>query len=402
VVPLPEDSLPVLPPELKDYTPAPGGEPPLARATAWLSTTDPRTGEPALRETNTMPQWAGSCWYYLRFLDPHNEAALVDPEAERYWMPVDLYVGGAEHAVLHLLYSRFWHKVLYDAGVVATSEPFAKLFNQGMILAFSYRDEAGRYYEPREVTERDGGHYAGGKALSRQIEKMSKSRFNVVNSDDVVEEYGADAMRLYEMFMGPLDVAKPWQMSGVNGVRRFLDRAWRIVCDDDDALHPFVSNGTEAAPALLRLRHRTVGAVTEGIEGLRFNSAIARLMEMANGLTAAAIRPREVVETFVRLLAPFAPHIAEELWSKLGHKGTLAYAPWPSFDPVLAQEDTREYVVQVNGKVRHRFQGSTRLDAAALLIAAKADSAVADLLDGKAVVKEIAIPGRLVNFVVRD
>ena len=188
-----------------------------------------------------------------------------------------------------------------------------------------------------------------------------------------MEEFGADAMRLYEMFMGPLDVAKPWQMSGVNGVRRFLDRAWRIVCDDDDALHPFVSNGTEAAPALLRLRHRTVGAVTEGIEGLRFNSAIARLMEMANGLTAAAIRPREVVETFVRLLAPFAPHIAEELWSKLGHKETLAYAPWPSFDPVLAQEDTREYVVQVNGKVRHRFQGSTRLDAAALLIAAKAD-----------------------------
>jgi leucyl-tRNA synthetase len=293
VVPLPEDSLPVLPPELKDYTPAPGGEPPLARATAWLSTTDPRTGEPALRETNTMPQWAGSCWYYLRFLDPHNEAALVDPEAERYWMPVDLYVGGAEHAVLHLLYSRFWHKVLYDAGVVATSEPFAKLFNQGMILAFSYRDDAGRYYGPGEVAERDGGYYADGKALSRQIEKMSKSRFNVANPDDVVEEYGADAMRLYEMFMGPLDVAKPWQMSGVNGVRRFLDRAWRIVCDDDDALHPLVSNGPEAAPALLRLRHRTVGAVTEGIEGLRFNTAIASpSFPLADTAESAEVLPK--------------------------------------------------------------------------------------------------------------
>ena len=401
VVPLPEDSLPVLPPELEDYTPAPGGEPPLARATEWLSTTDPRSGEPALRETNTMPQWAGSCWYYLRFLDTHNEHALVDPAAEQYWMPVDLYVGGAEHAVLHLLYSRFWHKVLYDAGVVSTSEPFAKLFNQGMILAFSYRDEAGRYYEPADVAERDGGYYAGDKVLGRQIEKMSKSRFNVVNPDDVVEEYGADAMRLYEMFMGPLDVAKPWQMAGVNGVRRFLDRAWRIVCDDDDTLHPLISDGSEVPLALLRLRHRTVGAVTEDIEALRFNTAIARLMEMVNGLTVAAVRPREVVETFVRLLAPFAPHIAEELWRKLGHDGTLAYAPWPNFDPVLAQEDTQEYVVQVNGKVRHRFQGSTGLDAATLLAAAKAESAVVGLLEGKAAVKEIAIPGRLVNFVVR-
>jgi leucyl-tRNA synthetase len=401
VVPLPEDSLPLLPPELENYAPAPGGEPPLARATEWMRTADPRTGEPALRETNTMPQWAGSCWYYLRFLDPHNQQVLVDPAAEKYWMPVDLYVGGAEHAVLHLLYSRFWHKVLYDIGVVSTPEPFAKLFNQGMILAFSYRDDAGRYNEPDDVVERDGGYYAGGKALTRQVEKMSKSRFNVVNPDDVVEQYGADSVRLYEMFMGPLDVAKPWQMSGVTGVRRFLDRAWRIVCGDDGELNPMVRDG-QGSTALLRLRHQTVAIVTGDIEALRFNTAIARLMEMANGLTVASIRPREVVETFVKLLAPFAPHLAEELWSKLGHEGTLAYASWPSFDPAMAQHDTQEYVVQVNGKVRHRFEEATGLNATALLAAAKADAAVIALLDGRTVVKEIAVPGRLVNFVVES
>jgi leucyl-tRNA synthetase len=401
VVPLPEESLPVLPPELEDYTPAPGGEPPLARATEWLRTTDPRTGEPALRETNTMPQWAGSCWYYLRFLDPHNQQVLVDPAAEKYWMPVDLYVGGAEHAVLHLLYSRFWHKVLYDIGVVSTPEPFAKLFNQGMILAFSYRDDTGRYYEPDDVVERDGGYYAGDKALTLQVEKMSKSRFNVVSPDDVVEQYGADSVRLYEMFMGPLDVAKPWQMSGVTGVRRFLDRAWRIVCGDDNELNPMVQY-RQGSTALLRLRHQTVASVTDDIEALRFNTAIARLMEMANGLTAASVRPREAVETFVKLLAPFAPHLAEELWGKLGHEGTLAYASWPGFDPAMTQHDTQEYVVQVNGRVCHRFEGATGLNAIALLAAAKADSVVTALLDGKAVVKEIAIPGWLVNFVVES
>ena len=399
VVPLPEDSLPLLPPELENYAPAPGGDPPLARATEWMRTADPRTGEPALRETNTMPQWAGSCWYYLRFLDPHNQQVLVDPAAEKYWMPVDLYMGGAEHAVLHLLYSRFWHKVLYDIGVVSGPEPFAKLFNQGMILAFSYRDDTGRYYEPGDVVERDGGYYAGDKALTRQVEKMSKSRFNVVGPDDVVEQYGADSVRLYEMFMGPLDVAKPWQMSGVTGVRRFLDRAWRIVCGGDDELNPMVQDG-QGSTALLRLRHQAVASVTGDIEALRFNTAIARLMEMANGLTVAPVRPREVVETFVKLLAPFAPHLAEELWSKLGHAGSLAHASWPCYDPAMTRHDVQEYVVQVNGKVRHRFEGATDLHGTALLAAAKADSAVIALLDGRTVVQEIAIPGRLVNFVV--
>ena len=403
VIGLPEDSLPLLPPELDEYRPGEGGEPPLARAIAWVNTTIPGTAIPAWRETNTMPQWAGSCWYYLRFLDPHNTHAFVDPAAEKYWMPVDIYVGGAEHAVLHLLYARFWHKVLYDIGAVSTKEPFQKLFNQGMILAFSYRDASGRYYEPGEVVERDGKHFgrADAQELTRQIEKMSKSRFNVVNPDDVIAEFGADSMRLYEMFMGPLDVVKPWQMAGVTGVRRFLERAWRVVCGDDDCLHPLVRGDAEASPELLRLRHRTVGAVADDIEALRFNTGLAKLMEMCNALTASPIRPREVVEAFVLMLAPYAPHIGEELWRTLGHTDTLAYAPWPDFDPALAVEERQEYVVQVNGKVRHRFSDRAGLDGADLLAAARAERQVAALLDGKALVREIAVAGKLANFVIR-
>jgi leucyl-tRNA synthetase len=314
-------------------------------------------------------------------------------------MPVDLYVGGAEHAVLHLLYARFWHKVLYDIGVVSTQEPFAKLFNQGMILAFSYRDAAGRYHEPSETVERSGRSYAGTIALERQLEKMSKSRLNVVNPDQVVAEYGADAMRVYEMFMGPLDAAKPWQTAGVTGVRRFLDRAWRLVCDDSDDLHPAVRE-VEAADDLLRLRHRTVRLVTDDIEALRFNTAVARLMEMANALMAAPVRPRPVVEAFVLLLAPFAPHLAEELWSKLGHADTLAFHPWPDFDPALVQDLLREYAVQVNGKLRHRFFAEPDLDSEALVAVAQAEPQVTALLSGKTVTKAIAVRGRLVNFVL--
>jgi leucyl-tRNA synthetase len=306
VVPLPDDALPLLPPELEDYKPTATGEPPLARAPQWVRTTDPVTGELALRETNTMPQWAGSCWYYLRFLDPHNDRVLVDPVKERYWMPVDLYIGGAEHAVLHLLYARFWHKVLYDIGIVSMKEPFRKLFNQGMILAFSYRDAAGKYYEPEQVTERDGRHYAGDMPVTQKIDKMSKSRFNVVNPDDIVEAYGADSLRLYEMFMGPLEMTKPWQTSAVHGMRHFLERAWRLVCDDDAAVNPRLVD-IAADPQLLRLQHKTVRAVTEGIESLRFNTSIARLMELVNALTPMEQRPRGVVTSAVLLLAPFTP-----------------------------------------------------------------------------------------------
>jgi leucyl-tRNA synthetase len=401
VVPLPEDALPLLPPELEDYKPTETGEPPLARAPQWVRTADPSTGAPALRETNTMPQWAGSCWYYLRFLDPHNDRALVDPAKERYWMPVDLYVGGAEHAVLHLLYARFWHKVLYDIGVVSTKEPFRKLFNQGMILAFSYRDAAGKYYKPEEVTERAGRHVAGDVPVAQQIEKMSKSRYNVVNPDDIVDAHGADSLRLYEMFMGPLEVTKPWQTTAVHGMRRFLERAWRLVCDDDGAASVRLVDAAPDAP-LLRLQHKTVRAATEDIEHLRFNTAIARLMEFANALTPMERRPRGVVETFVLLLAPFAPHLGEELWSILGHGESLAYAPWPSFDRDLARDEQQEYVIQLNGRIRHRIVAATDIAAEELLTLVKADPQVRELLAGKTIAKEIAVPGRLVNFVVRD
>jgi leucyl-tRNA synthetase len=401
IVPLPEDSLPLLPPELDDYKPTSDGAPPLARAESWIHTTDPSTGLSALREANTMPQWAGSCWYYLRFADPTNDDALIAPAKEKYWLPVDLYIGGAEHAVLHLLYARFWHKVLFDIGVVSTKEPFQKLFNQGMILAFSYRDDAGKYYRPDEVIERDGRWFAGDRTVTRHVEKMSKSRFNVVNPDEVIDVHGADSVRLYEMFMGPLDVAKPWQMSGVAGVSRFLNRAWRIVANDEDALSAQICD-MEPSPETVRLMHNTIRFVTEDIEALRFNTAISKLMEMSNALLLLNRRPRSVVGAFVLLLAPFAPHLAEELWSVLGHQQSLAFAPWPSFDPALAEDELQEYVVQVNGKIRHKVLANARLAAADLIQAMKADPRVTELLVGKQIVKEIAVPGRLVNFVVGD
>jgi leucyl-tRNA synthetase len=401
VVALPDDALPLLPPELDDYKPAPTGEPPLARAPRWVQTTDPATGAPALRETNTMPQWAGSCWYYLRFLDPDNDRAIVDPEKERYWMPVDLYVGGAEHAVLHLLYARFWHKVLYDIGVASTKEPFRKLFNQGMILAYAYRDVAGKYYETKTVTERDEHHFAGNIPVTQKIEKMSKSRFNVVNPDDIVAAYGADALRLYEMFMGPLEMTKPWQTSAVHGMRHFLERAWRLVCDDQAPISPRLVD-VPPDQRLLRLEHQTVRAVTEGIEDLRLNTSIARLMELVNALTPLAQRPRSVVQSLVLLLAPFAPHLCEELWHVLGHDESLAYAPWPIFDAELARDEQREYVVQLNGRIRHKIVADADIAADTFVALIKADQRVKQLLAGKEIVNEIVVPGRLVNFVVRD
>jgi leucyl-tRNA synthetase len=401
IVPLPEDTLPLLAPELDDYKPTEAGEPPLARASEWVRTTDPATGLPAIRETNTMPQWAGSCWYYLRFADPDNRNALIDPEQEKYWLPVDLYIGGAEHAVLHLLYARFWHKVLFDIGVVSTKEPFRKLVNQGMILAFSYRDEAGKYYRPDEVVERGHRWFAGDRPVSQQIEKMSKSKFNVVNPDEVIDVYGADAMRLYEMFMGPLDVAKPWQMPGVAGVSRFLHRVWRIVVNEEGTLNDQIC-AIEPSSEIARLMHETIRSVSDDIEALRFNTAISKLMEMSNALTSLERKPRSVVEVFVLLLAPFAPHIAEELWNLLGHEKSLAHASWPTFDPALAEDEFREYAVQINGRLRHKVIASAGLSAEDLARTIKADPHVAGLLEGKQIIKEVAVPNRLVNFVVRD
>jgi len=402
VVPLPDDALPVELPELDEFTPTPDGEPPLARAVEWRRTTDPRTGKPALREVNTMPQWAGSCWYYLRFIDPHNDRAPWDREKERYWMPVDLYIGGMEHAVLHLLYARFWHKVLYDLKLVHTKEPFKKLFNQGMILAWSYRDASGKYYSPEDVVEKGGKWFTkeGGIPLTRAVEKMSKSKLNVVNPDDMVDRYGADSLRLYEMFIGPLEASAPWQTEGIEGVHRFLQRAWRLFFEgDDDALHSSIVD-EEPDEEMRRMLHKTIAAVTEDIEDLRFNTAISRLMEFVNFMTRRERRPRRVLETFIKLLSPFAPHLGEEVWHRLGHQESIAYVPWPEHDPALLVEEVLTIPVSVNGKVRARLEIPTGTPPEEVEAQALAHPAVARHLDGRRPRKVIHVPGRMVNIVV--
>ncbi len=397
---VPMTDLPVALPELDAYKPTQDGQPPLARATGWVNTT--YNGQPAMRETNTMPQWAGSCWYYLRFVDARNNAAAWSPEAEQYWMPVDLYVGGAEHAVLHLLYARFWHKVLYDAGYVTTKEPFQKLFNQGMILAYSYQDEKGKYYYPHQVEKRGETWYVKGTDTSvhTQVEKMSKSRYNVVNPDDVVRELGADSMRLYEMFMGPLERDKPWTDEGIQGVHRFLKRAWALFITEDGGLSAkLVESGGDAS--VRKTLHQAIKSVTYDIEHMLFNTAIARLMEFVNAATRAQSVDRADLESFVLILAPFAPHMAEELWERLGHGESLAYAPWPGYDESLLVENTVELPVQVNGKLRATIQVAADAGKETLIEAAKADANVQRWLEGKQLVKEIAVPGKMVSFVVK-
>ncbi len=426
--PLPEDVLPVTLPDLAEFKPSGTPEGPLANATDWLHTTDPETGKPARRETNTMPQWAGSCWYYLRFIDPHNDERLVDPDKERYWMPVDLYIGGAEHAVLHLLYARFWHKVLYDAGVVATPEPFTRLVHQGLILGemeyTAYYDgdghpvsaafvkegvhtETGEPVTARKVAEDEVEKRGDGFVLKSHPQvlvdarshKMSKSRGNVVNPDEVVARYGADALRLYEMFMGPLEQVKPWSMKGVEGVSRFLNRVWRLVTDDTDGLAAAV---TDAAPSKEQLRtlHQTIRKVTDDIEGLRFNTAIAAMMEFVNAAMKWEALPKAVVEPFVLLLSPFAPHLAEELWQRLGHAESLAYEPWPAVVEAYLEEEELALAVQVNGKLRATITVPADADKEAILARAKAEDNVRRFLDGKTLRREIYVPGKIVNFVV--
>ena len=367
--PLRDDELPLLLPDLKKFQPSGTTESPLALATDWVNVVDAETGMKGRRETNTMPQWAGSCWYYLRFIDPKNEKQFCSPELERKWMPIDLYVGGSEHTVLHLMYARFWHKVLYDLGFVSTKEPFTKLRHQGIILGEDSR-------------------------------KMSKSRGNVVNPDEVVKEYGADAVRLFEMFMGPLEEMKPWSTRGVEGVYRFLNRVWRLYVGEDGNLDPAVKS-IELSADLERLYHSTVKKVGEDIEALRFNTAISQMMILVNELTKTESRPRQVLEPFVLLLAPFAPHIAEELWQKLGHASSLACEPWPSFDESKMQQKTVEVVFQVNGKIRAKSNVPLDIDESALKQLAYAERNVKQYLDGKNVVKEIIVKNKLVNFVVR-
>ena len=395
-----DSELPVLLPELKDYKPGDGGQSPLANATEWLQVTD-KNGRKGIRETNTMPQWAGSCWYYLRYIDACNGDAFVAKELEKYWMPVDLYVGGAEHAVLHLLYSRFWHKVLFDLGLVSTDEPFQKLFNQGMILAFAYEDAAGSKVPTDEVEEKNGKFFKKGSdiELKQIVAKMSKSLKNVVNPDDVVRDYGADSLRLYEMFMGPLDAVKPWQTKGIEGMNRFLGRAWRSVVGDSDDAPVFVD---ETAPeAIEKVMHQTVIKVTSDIENMSFNTAISQLMIFNNEMMKMDKRYREPCETFVKLLHPFAPHIAEEMWSILGHNESLTNVAWPEADHSKAVENTVEVVFQVNGKVRAKANVAKDMDKAALEKLALENERVKEFTKGMQVVKSIVVPGKLVSVVVK-
>ncbi|WP_169972906.1 leucine--tRNA ligase [Tautonia rosea] len=429
---VPETELPVRLPEIDDFKPSSSGrpEPPLAKATDWV-----RYSDTYLRETNTMPQWAGSCWYYLRYIDPKNADRPWDPEKERYWMPVDLYVGGAEHAVLHLLYSRFWHKVLFDRGLVSTAEPFQRLVNQGMILGeteyTAYRDESGAWVSSNEITEdvgngihlRSGGQATAIKLSDDQVtkkgdafvlvddasirvdaraHKMSKSRGNVINPDEVIADYGADSLRLYEMFMGPLEATKPWSMKGVEGVYRFLGRAWRMIVDDkadDIQLAPQVQDVPLDAEAA-KVVARTVAGVTDDLEAMRFNTAISKLMEFVNVFTSRDVRPKGAMETFTLLLAPMAPHLGEELWHILGHSQTLSYEPWPTFDPALLVDNEVEIPVQINGKIKARLVVPAQADKDLLESLARSDARIAPLLEGKTIRKAIVVPGKLVNFVV--
>lgn len=400
---VPVKDLPITLPELSEYKPTADGQPPLARAQEWMQVE--LDGESLLRETNTMPQWAGSCWYYLRYMDPSNDKMPFDPAAEQYWGPVDLYVGGVEHAVLHLLYARFWHKVLFDCGLVHTREPFKKLFNQGMILGISHRDESGRFYAPTEVEYRDGIPFAKGSdiALSAREEKMSKSRLNVVNPDDVIEEYGADSLRLYEMFMGPLEAVKPWQTNGVKGVYGFLDRAWSLLIDvETDAIASVIVDEPESAASdeLRREINITVHKITNDIENLRFNTSIAKMMEFVNLAKKQSHIPKSIAEKFVLVLSPFAPHIAEELWQRLGHQDTLAYQTWPQADENWLEADTVTMTVHINGKRRAEIQIPRTLDQASIENIAREEPSVAEKLAELKIKKVIFVPGKLVNFIV--
>ncbi|ETT58964.1 MULTISPECIES: leucine--tRNA ligase [Paenibacillus] len=365
---VPVDQLPLVLPDVDAIKPSGTGESPLANVTEWVETVDPETGMKARRETNTMPQWAGSCWYYLRYIDPHNDQELCSPEKQKEWLPVDLYIGGAEHAVLHLLYARFWHKVLYDIGVVDTKEPFHKLVNQGMILG-------------------------------NNNEKMSKSRGNVINPDEIVEAYGADTLRVYEMFMGPLEATKPWNEKGVEGIHRFLSRVWRLFVNEDGSLSAKITEGG-GTDEFKRTWHKTLKKVTEDFELLRFNTAISQLMIFINDAYKQESLSKEAAEHFVQMLSPLAPHIAEELWELLGHEGSISYVAWPAYDEALTVDAEVEIVVQVNGKIVQRALIPADMGQQEMQDHALALPNVKAAVEGKTVRKIIAVPGKLVNIVV--
>jgi len=409
--PVAEDALPVLLPELDDYQPVESEDPQplLAKATGWLHTTAGDAGvadlppdTPVVRESNTMPGWAGSCWYYLRFCDPHNRERLVGPKADAYWMGeggVDLYVGGAEHAVLHLLYARFWHQVLHDLGHVTSPEPFGKLFHQGLIQSFAYKDKTGRLTPVDEVEEKSDGEFVlidSGEPVEQIVTKMSKSLKNVVNPDDVIADYSADTFRLYEMYMGPLEASKPWNTRDIGGLFRFLQRAWRLVVDEATGDLALADAPDEAIEKQL---HRTIAKVEQDIERLAFNTAIAAMIELVNAAGRAGGLTRDQLHRFARVLAPFAPHVSEELWHRLGETGSIARAPWPDHDPAMLRDDEVEIPVQVRGKVRSRILVAADADRETLEETALADPKIQEILGDATPKKVIVVPGRLVNVV---
>ena len=403
-VPVPEEELPLTLPEVKSYQPTGTGESPLAAIDSWVNCKCPKCGKDAKRETNTMPQWGGSCWYYLRYLDPKNNEKFVSKEAENYWMPVDLYIGGAEHAVLHLLYARFWHKVLYDLGLVSTKEPFQRLVNQGMITSFAYQRKNKTLVPVDEVEQKDDGAWyekATGEKLEQVVAKMSKSLKNVVNPDDEIRSYGADSVRMYEMFMGPLTMSKPWATQGIVGIHRFLEKVWAL---SEKPLADIDINGKLEDKKLVSLRKtftQTVKKVGDDTSSLNFNTAISQMMIFVNELSKFDAIPTAIWTDFVKILSPYAPHLGEELWEKLGNKKSIAYEAWPTYNEEFLKDDTKEIVVMVNGKLRDKFEAAPGSDDETLKTMAFDREGVKKHTDGKEVVKVIVVKDKLVNIVVK-
>ena len=403
-VPVPEEELPLTLPEVKSYQPTGTGESPLAAIDSWVNCKCPKCGKSAKRETNTMPQWGGSCWYYLRYLDPHNDKEFCSQKNEKYWMPVDLYIGGAEHAVLHLLYARFWHKVLYDIGVVSTKEPFQRLVNQGMITSFAFQRKNKTLVPVDEVEQKEDGKYyekATGEELEQIVAKMSKSLKNVVNPDDEIKSYGADSVRMYEMFMGPLTMSKPWATQGIVGIHRFLEKVWAV---SEKPMSDIDISGKLEDKALLSARKtfaQTIKKVTEDTATLNFNTAISQMMIFINEISKLDSLPKAMWSDFVKVLSPYAPHLGEELWEKLGNKNTIAYESWPVTNDEWTVDDTKTIVVMVNGKKRDTFEAPAGTADDRLKETAFERPDVKKFTDGHEIVKCIVVPNKLVNIVIK-
>ena len=403
-VPVPDDQLPLELPEVKSYQPTGTGESPLAAIDSWVNCTCPKCGKPAKRETNTMPQWGGSCWYYLRYLDAHNDKQFCSPESEKYWMPVDLYIGGAEHAVLHLLYARFWHKVLYDLGLVSTKEPFQRLVNQGMITSFAFQRKNKTLVPTDEVEQKEDGKYyekATGEELEQIVAKMSKSLKNVVNPDDEIKAYGADSVRMYEMFMGPLTMSKPWSTQGIVGIHRFLEKVWAV---SEKPMNDIDISGKLEDKALISARKtfaQTIKKVTDDTATLNFNTAISQMMIFINEISKLPEIPKAMWSDFVKVLSPYAPHLGEELWQKLGNNNTIAYESWPVFSEDFAKDDEKTIVVMVNGKKRDTFEAPVDTNQETLKQMAFDREAVKKFTDGHEIIKTIVVPNKIVTIVVK-